>query len=604
MTLSVRLLGPVQISRDEQPISVRGYKPVALLAYLLVTGVAHTRQHLVDLLFDGPDDPKASLRWTLSELRRAIGAEYILADRQQIVFNFEGDYWLDVTDFEAGQSDLYRGDFLEGLNVRDAFGFEEWTLFERERLKGIYQAALTRRLETSESGGDDQAVIETAHKLLSLDNLREGRYRALMRAYARQGQREAALAQFDLCRQVLKTELGVEPGADTVALAEAIRQGTIETTPDVPPTPLPPRPPAPLHTLRVPPQPTPFIGREAELTALDDLIADPSVRMVTIVGLGGMGKTRLALALAEKVVGSERQLIRTATVRSSPGAEPTLLFPNGVFFVSLAPLSGVDQIVPTIAQALDFRLETGQTGGLTRKPQQQLLDYLHQKRLLLILDNLEHLLSPPSEGEENGGSELLAQILQTAPGIQILATSRERLNLREEHIYSIQGLEFPDWETPVNVAHPGEGAEYAAAKLFLQSARRVRPNFELVADDLPYLTRICRLVEGMPLGIELAASWVDMLSLADIAAEIQQGLDFLEKEVRNVPERHRSIRAVFDTSWGRLSEAEQDVFAQLSVFRGGFTREAAQEVTATREGLPASLRMLATLSNKSLLGFG
>jgi predicted ATPase len=108
----------------------------------------------------------------------------------------------------------------------------------------------------------------------------------------------------------------------------------------------------------------------------------------------------------------------------------------------------------------------------------------------------------------------------------------------------------------------------------------------------------------MPLGIELAASWMDMLSLADIAAEIQQGLDFLEKEVRNVPERHRSIRAVFDTSWGRLSEAEQDVFAQLSVFRGGFTREAAQEVTATREGLPASLRMLATLSNKSLLGFG
>lgn len=579
MTLVVRLLGQVQISRDDQPISVRGYKPVGLLAYLLVTGKAHTRQHLIDLLFDGPDDPKASLRWTLSELRRAVGTDYILADRQQIVFNFDCDYWLDVTAFEAGQTDLYRGDFLEGLNLRNAFGFEEWTLFERERLKSVYQVALAERLEVGESSGDDQTVIETAHQLLRLDNLYEAWYRALMRAYARQGQREAGLAQFDLCLQVLKTELGVEPSPETVALAEAIRQGPIEITES----------PAPPHNL--PPQPTPFIGREAELTALDDLIADPNVRLVTIVGLAGMGKTRLALALAEKRVQSEHQLIRTATNRSSPGADPTLLFPNGVFFVSLAPLSAVDHIVPTIAQALDFRLETGQTGGQIRTPQQQLLDYLHQKRLLLIMDNFEHLLSPPSEGEENGGAELLAVILQTAPEVQILATSRERLHLREEHIYSIQGLEFSDWETPE------DAAKYAAAKLFLQSARRVRSNFELVADDLTYLTRICRLVEGMPLGIELAASWVDMLSLADIAAEIQQSLDFLETEVRNIPERHHSIRAVFDTSWQQLSETERDVFAQLSVFRGGFTREAAQEVTG------ASLRVLATLSNKSLLRF-
>ena len=200
MTLLVRLLGPIQISRDGQLISIRGFKATALLAYLLVTGKPHSRRHLMDLLFDGPVDPNASLRWLLSELRRTLGSTYLVADRQQVAFNFDLDFWVDVTDFEAGQIDLYRGDFLEGLNVRDAFGFEEWSLFERERLKGIYKGALVRQLESSESRGDDPTVIETAHKLLRLDNLTEGWYCSLMRAYARQGQREAALAQFELCR--------------------------------------------------------------------------------------------------------------------------------------------------------------------------------------------------------------------------------------------------------------------------------------------------------------------------------------------------------------------------------------------------------------------
>ena len=129
MTLAVSLLGKIEISRDEQPVSMRGAKPVALLAYLLVTGKAHTRRHLIDLLFDGPADPRASLRWTLCELRQAIGADYILADRQQIGFNFDRQHWLDVTAFEAGQTDLYRDDFLAELHVRDAPDFEQWVLF-------------------------------------------------------------------------------------------------------------------------------------------------------------------------------------------------------------------------------------------------------------------------------------------------------------------------------------------------------------------------------------------------------------------------------------------------------------------------------------------
>ena len=164
---------------------VPGHRPLALLAYLLVTGRAHSRQHLVDLLFETSDDPRASLRWTLSKLRKAIGSDYVLADRGEVAFNFESDYWLDVTVFEAGELDLYRGDFLEGLHVRDAYRFEDWLFFERERLRGSYQAALEERLAEKEGQDDYAAAVETAHELLRLDNLREDWYRALIRAYAR-----------------------------------------------------------------------------------------------------------------------------------------------------------------------------------------------------------------------------------------------------------------------------------------------------------------------------------------------------------------------------------------------------------------------------------
>ncbi len=320
MTLVVRLLGPVQMSHDDQPISVRGYKAVALLAYLLLTGKAHTRRHLIDLLFDGPDDPKASLRWILSELRQAIGPNFILADRQQIAFNFDGEYWLDVAAFEAGQLDLYRGDFLEGLNVRDAFGFEEWALFERERLRRSYQSALTERLDKYSDQGDYPAVIQTAHQLLRLDNLREEWYRTLMLVYARQGQRKAALAQYDLCCHVLQEELGAEPANDTTALAEQIRARTLEVDPSVPGQP---------QNIRIKPptfleQPdgsaiddtmsdkASFVAREQELRLLDsflDLALSGQGRAVFVTGDAGSGKTSLVQEFTQRAQATQPELI-------------------------------------------------------------------------------------------------------------------------------------------------------------------------------------------------------------------------------------------------------------------------------------------------------
>ena len=311
----------------------------------------------------------------------------------------------------------------------------------------------------------------------------------------------------------------------------------------------------------LPLQPTPFIGRSGELAALNKLIADPDIRLVTIVGPGGMGKTRLALVVAEDVLTRGQ-------------------FKHGVYFINLAPLSEVSHIVPAVADALNFPLQ----GGDGRSPQQQLIDYLRQKEMLLLFDNFEHLLD---------GVEFVANILQLASNVQILVTSRERLHLRTEQVYPIEGLEFPDWETP-------EDAEtYTAVQLFLQSARRNQPDFALQdKDDLTYLARICRTVAGMPLALELAASWVDMLPLSEIADELQQGLDFLETDMRDMPERHRSIRAAIDYSWQKLDEKERDIFAKLSVFRGDFTREAAKALA------DANLRQLARLVSKSLLQGG
>jgi predicted ATPase/class 3 adenylate cyclase len=307
----------------------------------------------------------------------------------------------------------------------------------------------------------------------------------------------------------------------------------------------------------LPTQSTPFVGREAELAELGRLLADPDARLVTIVGAGGMGKTRLALEAAAA------QLDR---------------FEHGVFFVSLAPLQTAEAMVPTVAEALGFSFYEG------GEPWQQLLDYLEQKAKLLVLDNFEHLLD---------GVDLVSDIMRTAGQVRVLSTSRARLNLQGEHLFYLEGMDVPDWETPAE--SPEEASRSSAVKLFLQSARQARPGYEPAAADLIHVAHICSLVGGMALGIVLAAGWLGMLTPAEIEAEIEAGLDFLETDLRDVPERQRSMRAVFDYSWKLLTAREQGLMRALSVFRGGFTREAAQQVAG------ATLRELRALVGKSLV---
>lgn len=314
--------------------------------------------------------------------------------------------------------------------------------------------------------------------------------------------------------------------------------------------------PMPPHNL--PQQLTPFIGRSAELAALDALLADRQVRLVTILAPGGMGKTRLALALAERHLTNPR-------------------FSDGVYMVALAPLSKAEHIVPTLASILSLTLRSdGEAGGQA----QQVIHDLRSKAMLLLFDNFEHLLS---------GTEFIVQLLQGAPNLRILTTSRERLGILGEQLFPLQGLELGQSDCA------GNATTSAAVQLFCQRAKAVLPGLEFDENELAHVAQLCQLVGGMPLAIDLAAGWIEILSPAEIVVEVRRSLDFLATDRRSGPASHRSMRAVFESTWQRLEERERAFFAQLAIFRGGFRREAAELIAE------ASLRLLSTLVGKALI---
>jgi WD40 repeat protein/predicted ATPase/transcriptional regulator with XRE-family HTH domain len=302
-----------------------------------------------------------------------------------------------------------------------------------------------------------------------------------------------------------------------------------------------------------PSQSTPFIGRQPELSEIGRILDDPTCRLLTLLGPGGIGKTRLGIEIAQ---------------------EQAQGFQNGVAFVPLAPISAPSQIVPAMGEALNLSFQ-GQTD-----PKDQLLDYLRRRHMLLVMDNFEHVLD---------GTDVVYDILQRAPQVTILATSRVRLNLQAEWLFDVDGLTYP----------PGEGTSdlsaYSAVELFVQRARQVQPRFPVTASILRSIVSICQQVAGMPLAIELAAAGVRTLSVEEIDGQIRANLDGLTTSLRDVQPRHRSMRAVFDHSWDLLTEPERVLFTRMAVFRGGCTIEAVEQVTG------ANLPALLTMVDKSLV---
>lgn len=301
---------------------------------------------------------------------------------------------------------------------------------------------------------------------------------------------------------------------------------------------------------------TSFMGRTRELTSIEHLLDDPDCRLLSLVGPGGVGKTRLAIEAAS------RRIDRYA---------------YGVHFIPLVSVASADLLPAAIAASLQLQIDYQHSDAAA---QEQLLDFLRERRTLLILDNCEHLVD---------GSTLISEIVEEAPAVQMLATSRERLGIEVERVFDVDGLKAG-----------GDDAD-GAEQLFVERARQAHSSFLFAEDERPQVGRICRLVDGLPLGIELAAAWTPVLDCAEIADEIERNLDILATSNRDVPERHRSLRAVFEQSWRLLSEQTRDGLERLSVFRGGFTRAAAAAVAGT------DLRVLSDLIGASLVrraGFG
>jgi predicted ATPase/DNA-binding SARP family transcriptional activator len=579
--LRLTLFGAPRIALDGANLHIQRRKAVALLAYLAVTQTPHRRDALATLFWPDFDqtDARDNLRRTLSALHQTLHHDWLEIDRTTIHLPARPDLWVDVVHFdqllarvqrhphpsnslcdeclsrldEAAQ--LYTGDFLAGFTLPDSPGFDEWQTFETERLRIAFAGALARLGEAYCERGAYAMAIDHVRRWVALDPLHEPAHRLLMRLYAESEQQHDALRQYELCRQVLQDELGAPPAAETIALYEQIRNRQPGLAALM-------RQPATLRRAphqNLPTQTTIFIGRETEVAELKRLLLEQTgCRLLNLVGPGGIGKTRLAVATAAQTLDA---------------------FPDGASFVSLTPVGEVAFLVAAIAEALRFSFDGN------RPPKDQLLDYLQQKRLLLVVDNFEHLLA---------GADLLAEILHRAPDVTILATARERLNLQEEWVYVVEGLSFPA-PNEADAALTPDGSDYSAVALFVQRARQVVNRFTPTATEMAEIVRICQLVEGMPLGLELAAPWIRSLSCAEIAQEIERSLDFLTTSLRNVPERHRSLRVVFEQSWQRLPAAEQATLRQLSVFRGGCTREAATQVTG------ATLAALSSLVDKALL---
>lgn len=563
-TLQLAVLGKPQLSYAQQSLTADlvSAKGQALLIYLAVTGQAHSRTALAGLLWgDMPEETaRANLRLTLSKLRKLLPEEVLLASRLEVGL---ADFWLDAAEFEkrikTNQAasftsetlqthlDLYRGDFLDDFPLPNAPDFDTWAAVQREQWRQKAVTGLRQWLGTAVQTGDHKNGIRIARKLLTIEPWHEESHRQLMLLLAASGQRSAALAQYETCRRLLADELGIEPAAETTALFESIRDDKVRATPSPAHPPIASPPP---HNL--PTQLTPFVGRKMELEHLGMQLLDPACRLMTIVGIGGMGKTRLAVELASTAVAH---------------------FADGVIFVDLSPLTGAELLVTAVTDALDLPL----TSSLP--PEVQLVQYLAPRHMLLVLDNFESVLDRAA---------LVADLLTSAPQLTLLITSREPLSLQGEWLYPLGGLALPN-ETG------GESSPYAdALDFFARCVRRVHPSFSLT-EETANVIELCQLTGGMPLALELAASWAKTLPVAEIVAEIQQNLEILNVRQANRPERHRSIQAVLHQTWQRLTPEEQMIFARLAVFQGPFHRQAAQQVAG------ADLLTLTNLWDKSLL---
>ncbi|HVA90775.1 MAG TPA: tetratricopeptide repeat protein [Chloroflexota bacterium] len=604
--LRVRTLGDFAVWRGDERIPATAWsrrKVVALFTCLLGSpGYRLHRESVIEALWPeaGADAGANNLRVTVHRLRGVLNGQraepgYLRATGDVLALAPFGDHppspsaaehWLDAAAFDRAATTalasrdltvcglargLYTGDYLP-----DAL-YDDLIATRREELRQQYLTLLVlgARLSLDQEGARESEDWLAA--VMARDRCHEWAARGLMRLYALDGRQREALQLYQTLARTIETELGQAPGARTRALAEAIREGRLgqesslgetasssslsrEATVTV--ASLPGNLPAPLNTM---------VGRVREVAEI--LTVFPRHRLVTLVGSGGVGKSRLALAAASSLAAR---------------------YPDGAWLVEFASLAGSSEPgTPLLGQAVSTAL--GVREEATRPILATLVEYLATRRLLLVLDNCEHVIA--------AAANLAQALLRACPGLNILASSRERLEVEGEVGYLVPPLAVP--------THPGPDRQSLAMEdigaaesviLFLERARERRPGFVLTAENAHAVARICRQLEGLPLALELAAARLSVLPIAQIEARLDDCCRLLSGGPRTGSTRQQSLQGALDWSYGLLAEPEQAVFRRLAVFAGGCTLRAVEAVCAG-DSVEAwtALDLVSGLVHKSLL---
>lgn len=581
--LKIHCFGYLKIEKDGEVITQFDTdKARVLLVYLAIEHQRPVpRSYLAGLFWSDLSEKQAlqSLRQTLSILRKVLGDNgsenpIIQSERDHLRLNPAIPTWVDVLEFKRLLNQAYRhfqrqdqfhqlnfrllkkalqlraGDFLEKFSISGAPLFDEWVSIIREDLDHLTAEALNKLVQYYQKRGEFSLAKQTIQRILSITPWSESAHIMMMRHYAMDGQRSSFENQFHLLRKFLKEQIGVEPAPDTIAFYEEVRRH---------------RGKAPLFLYEAS---TPskisggesrFIGREMELDEITNLLVDPSCRLITLHGSGGIGKTSLAMELIRQQAG---------------------IYKDGIFFISLAGTNSNEELISALVDSLKIELMDS-SNTLSR-----LRDYLRNKTMLLVLDNFEHLL------ENNKSTRVLTEVIHHTLNIKILVTSRERLNLKEEWVYPLKGMSYPD---RIESDEIESQMKFDALALFYDRARQIQPDFKIDLQSISAVIHICQLLEGLPLGIELAASDVWSQSCQMIATKISNNLNSLNANASNISPRYRSLWANLDASWTLMENHQQEIFIRLGIFEEGISIRAAQTI-----GL-ASLDDLTRLVNQSLL---